>query len=249
LDPQGNPLRDNDSGEDFLYMHRQMIAMANKVLAQVNDPNYPRVQGWRQPPPPQDPDYPVPPLPGIPVGPVKTGRFYTRVMLPEAQRFTSKDYLQRVKLGQLGSDIQFSIHNQMHMRWAARSPVGYRPDDLSQPVAAQWDSPAYNWLGDTYSSHVNSLFWKIHGWVDDRIEDWKTANNVQGDIHWTGTWTGPMAMPMMRRMQPDMLAPHDMMAPEAELEELAAVASILSKATGFSGKFRIAHDTGRQGGG
>ena len=133
--------------------------------------------------------------------------------LPEAQRFTSKDYLQRVKLGQRG------------------------------------DSPAYNWLGDTYSSHVNSLFWKIHGWVDDRIEDWKTANNVQGAIHWTGTWTGPMAMPMMRRMQPDMLAPHDMMAPEAELEELAAVASILSNATGFSGNFRIAHDTGRQGGG
>ncbi len=56
-------LRDNDSGEDFFYMHRQMIVMVNQVLAQVVDPNYPAVQGWPALPPPGDVDYPVPPFP------------------------------------------------------------------------------------------------------------------------------------------------------------------------------------------
>lgn len=35
-----------------------------------------------------------------------------------------------------------------------------------------WGDPKYDYLGDFYSSHVNPLFWKLHGWVDDRIEDW-----------------------------------------------------------------------------
>jgi hypothetical protein len=70
-----------------------------------------------------------------------------------------------------------------------------RPDtDVTDPdsVDVLWDSPSYNWLGDTYSSHVNSSFWKIHGWVDDTIEAWKNANSVTGDIQWIGTWVGKM---------------------------------------------------------
>src|SRR3569833_2325751 len=60
LDESGNPNLENDSGEDFFYMHRQMIADVNSTLAQVNDPNYSRVQGWLVPPPPDDGRYPVP---------------------------------------------------------------------------------------------------------------------------------------------------------------------------------------------
>src|SRR5919199_5825911 len=62
-DADGNVLRDNDSGEDFLYMHRQMIAAVNEILAEVGDPNYPKVEGWKQVPPPGDRDYPVPHVP------------------------------------------------------------------------------------------------------------------------------------------------------------------------------------------
>ena len=31
-----------------------------------------------------------------------------------------------------------------------------------------------------HRSHVNPLFWKLHGWVDDRIEHWFNAHE---DIH------------------------------------------------------------------
>jgi len=33
-------------------------------------------------------------------------------------------------------------------------------------------------LGDFYSSHVNPVFWRLHGWVDDRIEDWFAAHEA-----------------------------------------------------------------------
>ena len=35
---------------------------------------------------------------------------------------------------------------------------------------------------------VNNVFWKLHGWIDTRIEDWKAANSVTGEPHWVGTW-------------------------------------------------------------
>lgn len=46
------------------------------------------------------------------------------------------------------------------MRWSAESPRGYRPDTaLTYSVDENWNQLEYNWLGDTYSSHVNSIFW------------------------------------------------------------------------------------------
>jgi hypothetical protein len=69
-----------------------------------------------------------------------------------------------------------------------------RPDvepAVPETISPAWDAPAYDWLGDTYSSHVNSVFWKLHGWIDDRITQWATVNNV-ADITWTGNWLGKM---------------------------------------------------------
>ena|SRR5829696_1181371 len=37
----------NDSGEDFLYVHRVMIANVNEKLAEIGDPTYPKVIGWQ----------------------------------------------------------------------------------------------------------------------------------------------------------------------------------------------------------
>ena len=39
-----------------------------------------------------------------------------------------------------------------------------------------WDDPKYDYLGESYSSHVNILFCRLTGWVDDRIEDWFNAH-------------------------------------------------------------------------
>lgn len=191
-DQAGRPARDNDSGEDFLFMHRRMIAHVNRILAEVADPACPRVEGWPRVPPPGDADYPVPAFPGSGLEEIKSDAHFEQFIAPWERRYTNAAYLRAVTLGQLGSDIEFTIHNDMHMRWAAPSAVGYRPTTaLTQSIGERWDAPAYDYLGDTYASHVNPVFWKLHGWVDDRIEDWKAANGVAGEPAWTGTWLGP----------------------------------------------------------
>ena len=67
----------------------------------------------------------------------------------------------------------------------------------------------FGWL-PTHTCHVNSIFWKLHGWIDNRIEDWKAAHGVTGEPHWVGTWMGKMEMPAMPGMQPLLAAinPH-----------------------------------------
>ncbi|KAA2283558.1 Tat pathway signal protein [Candidatus Nitrosocosmicus sp. SS] len=186
-----SPIYDNYSGEDFLYMHREMIKNVNETLNQIHDPNYPKIEGWLHIPPPGDPDYPVsPPLIGI-----KSDESFTTRFLPWENQFTDPNYLAGVDLSMLGADIEFSIHNAMHGRWATVPAMGVRPgaqDDPLHPelISTQWDNPEYDYLGDTYSSHVNPIFWKLHGWIDDRINDWKKAHGITGEIQWKGTWVG-----------------------------------------------------------
>ena len=43
-------------------------------------------------------------------------------------------------------------------------------------IDPKWDAPANDDLGDFYSSHVHPVFWRLHGWIDDRINDWAAAN-------------------------------------------------------------------------
>jgi hypothetical protein len=223
---QGPPTRavilDNHSGEDFLFMHRQMIAAVNEVLTEVGDPDYPRIEAWPQVPPPGDPDYPVPPawktgnpaLDGF-LQETKSDDFFEQLRLWEGQ-YRDADRLRGWSLGELGARIEFTIHNRMHMRWCAESPI--RPDvDSSQPdtIPTRWDDPSYRWLGDTYSSHVNSTFWKLHGWVDERIDDWMQAHDLTGSVPWkTGSpWVGDMP----HGHEPN--DPHLLMAPERAQRE------------------------------
>lgn len=191
---------DNDSGEDFLYMHRQMIALVNQRLSEIADPNYPRVQGWGGVPAPTDTDYPVPPPwdsgdadLNKALNRVKAKEYFAQFQAWEKQ-YEDTAWLKGRTLGELGARIEFSIHNMMHMRWCAQA-AELRPDvdpQFPDDIDAKWDAPSYDWLGDTYSSHVNSVFWKLHGWVDNRIEDWRKANGVSGPIAWKGTWVGKM---------------------------------------------------------
>ncbi|GHF08393.1 MULTISPECIES: Tat pathway signal protein [Streptomyces] len=194
------PELDNGSGEDFLYMHRQMIADVDAILARAADPGYPRVEGWSSIPAPGDTAYPVPPpfdVPGDPdttraVEDAKSTASFDRIRRWQAE-YTDPSALRGMTLGQLGARIEFTIHNRMHLRWSARLPA-YRPDGDPFDVDPRWDAPGYDWLADFYSSHVNPVFWKLHGWVDARIDGWMTANHRTGPVPWSfdPPWTGPM---------------------------------------------------------
>ncbi len=183
---KGQPTLDNDSGEDFLYMHRQMIGTVNSELARIGDSQYPKVQGWSAVPAPDDASYPVPPAwhSGSPdldtyLKRVKSKAMFTSSFQPWERDYTNPAKLAGWSLGELGARIESTIHNQMHMRWCSESSqTGMRPDvnvDRPDTIDPKWDDVKYDWLGDTYSSHVNSVFWQVHGWVDDRIENWKRA--------------------------------------------------------------------------
>lgn len=242
LDPLRRPARDNDSGEDFLFMHRQMIALVNDILARVNDPAYPRVEGWRRVPPPGDADYPAPEFPDSGLEEVKSAQYFEQVIRLWERRYTDPGYLRSVTLGQLGSDVEFTIHNDLHMRWAAPSAVGYRESTaINAEIDPYWDAPVYDYLGDTYASHVNPVFWKIHGWVDDRIEDWKRARGISTEIEWTGTWVGPTAQHHVHHLREVQRgAVEEAGASSEALEELRRIDGIISAsaASGFDGFFR-----------
>jgi hypothetical protein len=203
LDKQGRVIVDNFSGEDFLFMHRQMIAEVNRELAQIADPAYPKVEGWTTFPAPGDADYPVPPLysMGNPdadasLAKVKSDAFFMDTFRPREQEFADPNFLMGLTLGELGARVEFSVHNWSHMRWSAK-PDEFRPPPPAgdpQAVDTRFDDPSYNWLGDFYASHVHPTFWKLHGWVDDRIEAWKAASGISGDIEFHGKWVGPEHM-------------------------------------------------------
>ena len=95
--------------------------------------------------------------------------------------FKNKMFLINISLGTLGNLIEFEIHNQMHMRWSStpRDPRSGEPLERdSFDFDNKWDDPKYDYLGDFYSSHVNPIFWRLYGWVDDRIEDWFNAHEA-----------------------------------------------------------------------
>jgi len=50
-DSPGPPILDNDSGEDFLYMHRRMIGAVNERLAEVGGPSVCVQRLWEPRPP------------------------------------------------------------------------------------------------------------------------------------------------------------------------------------------------------
>jgi hypothetical protein len=201
-DGVASSIPDNGSGEDFLYMHRQMIAQANNILKQNNEKF--RITGWSSIPLPDSQTYPVPPVYNVTGNPsltsytnlLKTDSYFTDTIEPMAKFLRDPVNLRNMTLGELGAQIEVTIHSWMHMRWSSNSSYGYRPTNKSAIPAnfdKKWDDPQYNWLGDTYASAVHPIFWKLHGWVDDRIEDWRKANNL-ASIRWNGTWTGgPMS--------------------------------------------------------
>jgi len=112
---------------------------------------------------------------------LKSQDYFNNVMSRLERIFKNKAFLATISLGTLGNLIEFEIHNQMHMRWSStpHDPNSGEPAERGDfDFDIKWDDPKYDYLGDFYSSHVHPLFWKLHGWVDDRIEDWFNAHEA-----------------------------------------------------------------------
>jgi hypothetical protein len=112
---------------------------------------------------------------------LKRSDYFENAMIRLERIFKNAAFLASLSLGSLGNLIEFEIHNQMHMRWAStpRDPKSGEPSNRDPfNFDNKWDDPNYDYLGDFYSSHVNPLFWRLHGWVDDRIEDWFNAHET-----------------------------------------------------------------------
>jgi hypothetical protein len=113
----------------------------------------------------------------------KTARGLTNLMRNLATNLRNPRVLSQLTLGAYGNLIEFTVHNWMHMRWASAQP---RDPQTGKPVvrgdydidAKKWDIPDYDYLGDFHSSHVNPIFWKLHGWVDDCIGVWHAAHDT-----------------------------------------------------------------------
>ncbi|MBN9360694.1 MULTISPECIES: hypothetical protein [unclassified Devosia] len=176
------------SGLDFLGMHRNMIPHVNHLMAQAGDPSWPSVVAWMPIPwSESDADWPMPPSwPGMhpSMGEAKSPASVSDNQQAVAQ-LTDPAVLKQVSLDALGRYIEGTIHAWMHNRWSA------------QPVADVWaPEPENDYLGAPFSSHVNKHFWKLHGWIDERIRDWERANDRQADL--SDAWSGPS----MHTLQP-----------------------------------------------
>ncbi len=245
----GTLLLDNFSGEDFLFMHRDMIRMTDMALAAQGEPPISR---WSSLPEPGDTDFPVPP-PWEYADPsdsdeeneattqflvtVKSDAYFNDTMRVREAFFSDPNNLRRMSLGALGNLAEMTIHNMMHMRWCS-DPDGYRPNiDITNPTDGdpKWDKLSYDYLGDTYSSHVNPRFWYLHGWIDNLIDSWAAARGLT-DISWTGTWLGGPDLiedTMMMTMARDGIPERQMSDGEvaSKLSELARVVSDLNLPT------------------
>jgi len=145
---------------------------------------------------------------------IKSNRFYSVIMRNLDQWLRRRTILAQLSLAAYGNLLEMTIHNWMHMRWASvpHDPVsGQVGSRDSYDVDTKWDDPKNDYLGDFHSSHVNPIFWRLHGWVDNRIDDWFSAqeavrpgviqhNTIRG-VPWfapDGTWvrkTNPFDWP------------------------------------------------------
>ncbi|MEY2229847.1 hypothetical protein [Streptomyces sp. BF23-19] len=216
---------DNGAGEDFLYMHRQMVQHVRELLSGLG---LPVIQAWKSIPSPNRQSrngdgFSVPPAWDTGDGEfgfkslatIKSDEYWQSRMTFLDRRFKDPAYLATLSLDQLGAKIEWLIHNQLHIRWCSLPtdpenaltplPAGRPPTDTSDKwiKATRSGKPFYyDNLNDTFSSHVHPVFWRLHGWVDDRIEDWYAAHaaahmgqvtrKAVGGVPWfaKGPWVG-----------------------------------------------------------
>lgn len=111
----------------------------------------------------------------------KTAQGFRSNLSQLAARLRSPAFAAALPLGAYGNLIESTVHNWMHMRWAStpRDPeAGTASARATFDISPKWNARHYDYLGDFHSSHVNPVFWKLHGWVDDCIETWFSAHGA-----------------------------------------------------------------------
>jgi hypothetical protein len=192
---------DNGAGEDFLFMHRQMIL---KVQETLKNAGLQPIASWASLPSPNRDSrnadgFSVPPAWDAGQGDagfkglatIKSDEYWNSRMTFLERQFKNASYVATLSLDQLGAKIEWLIHNLMHIRWCSQQtdpespttpiPSGRPTTDRSQKwirVQSNGNDFYYDDLNDTFSSHVHPIFWRLHGWVDDRIEDWFRAHEL-----------------------------------------------------------------------
>jgi len=179
------------AGVDFLNMHRQMVATTHAIAVSLGG-SY-RNTGWSPIPwSHSDPVWPMPTWSWGSTTPEWKKRETTAYWQKMAAQLRDPTWLASISLDALGTTLEEGIHNWFHMHWATQDPAN--PSDTS---------PSADFLGSTFSSQVNPIFWKLHGWIDECIELWETAPVTAG----TGAkrnaatelarfnWLGPVPRP------------------------------------------------------
>lgn len=181
-------------GIDFLFMHRRMIAMVNGWAKEPSlgghhhhdhKDSSPFVVGWLDVP--WNHADPVWPMPEVDMTNPQLSEIFGRskdqsVTAQYRQRcidrYNNRDWLRSVSLDAFGTELEFSIHGWFHMHWSPIPPADPNSLDTTN-----------DWLGSPFSSHANKHFWKLHGWIDNRIKGWEDANGKVADL--SGGWDGP----------------------------------------------------------
>ena len=195
-DARGRTKDHNGSGEDFFFMHRYMLTTARSFQDLPSWRHFPvpppaAVQDWVGfarfydnhggccvPPTwqiPEDPTY------SVGMGLVKSPEtFYSNFQVWES-KYRDPQYLAKMTLAQFGSELELSLHDWLHMCWSSvpRNPANGEPVPAARnpsDFAEHWFARENDFLGDPFSSHLNPTFWRLHGWIDDRVEDWFDAH-------------------------------------------------------------------------
>ncbi|MEC9374598.1 MAG: hypothetical protein VYC34_12175 [Planctomycetota bacterium] len=149
------------------------------------------LEGWKEPPPVGS-AVKVPKGDSVPDALAKDDDHW-RIIVRSAEILLHPHSLEGMSLGEFGARIEYGIHAAMHLRFGDLGTNGrLRPfiRNIFRDVSTKFDEPEYDSLLDWYSAHVHPLFWKIHGWIDDRIGDWETVNRSRIDM--CAVWMGPM---------------------------------------------------------
>lgn len=195
-DARGPKKDRNGSGVDFLFMHRHMLGQARALQALPSWRHFPiprpellrdrqgfaryfdNADGCSLPPnwrAPGDDDY------SQWVSDVKSAETYHSNFEVWESQYRDPAYLSKLTLGQFGSEVELGLHDWLHMRWASvpRDPSNGEPVPMARDpadFAPRWYLAENDFLGDPFSSHVHPVFWRFHGWIDDRVEDWYRAH-------------------------------------------------------------------------
>ncbi len=164
-------------GEEFLHMHHMMLSALRQHLGK--DMYAP----WKEPPKPDDPNFPVP-LAADPDMKTYMWGSYNRLMEWHKKAIDPK-FVEKMSLSEYGSWLESYLHNTMHMTWAHPTQwyASYNPDFqdiMSNPAKyPAFVHPSNNSLAGTFTSHVNPFFYRLHGYIEERLQTWLDAHGYQ----------------------------------------------------------------------